>query len=151
MSMEDYEKAVMLINNSETSDFEGVKPESLVVKAEVALGVKFPPSYRRFLLELGCGDFNGVELYGIIGEDFTNSSVPDAIWLTLEERSTSNLKKKYVIVGSGGDGTYHAIDTSQPDNEGESPIVVLSLDGEELEVIARSFGAYLLNEISSVD
>jgi hypothetical protein len=53
MSMQNYEKARELIGEAGGGDFEGAKPESLVAKAEAALGIAFPPSYRRFLLELG--------------------------------------------------------------------------------------------------
>jgi hypothetical protein len=63
----------------------------LVLKAESALGLKFPPTYRKFLLEYGCGNIFGMEFYGVVDDNFINSSIPDAIWITLNERKTSNL------------------------------------------------------------
>jgi len=150
MSMQQYEKALELIKEDGGGDFEGAKPEALVAKAEAALGLKLPPSYRRFLLELGCGDINGLEVFGLINDNFEKSTVPNGIWLTLNERGSIALDPAYVIVGDGGDGTYYALDTRHPDAFGESPIVRLSVDGTKGEQVAKSFGEYLLNAVSAV-
>lgn len=143
MSMQDYENARRLINDSDDADFDGEKPEELVQKAETALGIKFPPTYRRFLLELGCGDIGGEEFYGIIDGNFESSSVPNGIWLTLEERRTGNLSTNFVLVYAGGDGTYCAIDTAQRLEGDENPVVRLALDRTPVEEVAPSFGAFL--------
>jgi hypothetical protein len=150
MSIQNYEKAKDLIDQSGGGDFEGAKPEALVSKAEAVLGLKFPPSYRRFLLELGCGDINGVEVFGLINDNFEKSTVPNGIWLTLNERGSINLDPAYVIVGEGGDGTYYALDSRQTDAFGENPVVRLSVDGAQSEQVAKSFGEYLLNAVSAV-
>lgn len=150
MSLQNYDRAKELIEDSGSGDFEGPKSESLVSKAEAALGVKFPPSYRRFLLEMGCGDFNGVEVYGLILDDFEMSTVPNGIWLTLSERTSMELDPAFVIVGDGGDGDYYALDMKKVDPSGESPIVRLSMDGKQIENVAESFGTYFLNLISPV-
>jgi hypothetical protein len=149
MSLQNYQSAKSLIEES-GGDFEGPKPEALVASAEQALGLKFPPSYRRFLLELGCGDLNGLEIYGVIDEKFEGSSVPDGIWLTLNERQSIGLNHACVLIGDGGDGTYYAIDTRSVDGNGESPVVRLSVDGTQAEPEASSFGAYLLAAVQSV-
>lgn len=143
MSMQDYENARQLIDDSGDADFDGEKTEELVQKAETALGIKFPPTYRRFLLELGCGDIGGAEFYGITGESFESSSVPNGIWLTLDERRTGNLPSNYVLVYADGDGSYCAIDTAQVHSDGESPVVRLSVDKTPVEEVAPSFGAFL--------
>jgi hypothetical protein len=149
MSMNNYEKARKLIAEAGGGDFEGAKPETLVAKAEIVLGVKFPPSYRRFLLELGCGDINGVEVFGLINDNFENSTVPNGIWLTLNERKSINLDPAYVIIGDGGDGTYYALDTRQAGATGENPVLRLSVDAKQSEKVADSFSSYLLNAITS--
>jgi len=148
MSMQNYEKAIELIDQAGGGDFEGAKSESLVSKAEAVLGIKFPPSYRRFLLEMGCGDISGVEVFGLINDNFEKSTVPNGIWLTLNERGWLN--PAYVIVGDGGDGTYFALDTRKSDVTGENPVVRLSVDGKQAEQVAESFGSYLLNSVSEV-
>jgi len=89
MSMEKYLSAVRLINNSGEGDFAGPKPDALIEKAEGALNLKFPPTYRRFLKEFGCGDVGGEEFYGIISDEFENSTIPNGIWLTLTERENN--------------------------------------------------------------
>ena len=50
------------------------------------LGLEFPPSYRRFVLDFGAGSFGASEVYGVIDSNFENSSVPDAVWCTLDVR-----------------------------------------------------------------
>jgi len=149
MSLQDYQSAKSLIEET-GGDFEGPKSETLVVSAEQALGLRFPPSYRSFLLELGCGDLNGLEIYGVINEKFEGSSVPNGIWLTLNERQSIGLNHAYILIGDGGDGTYYAIDTRSIDETGECPVVRLSVDGTHTEPVASSFGAYLLDAVQSV-
>lgn len=150
MSIERYEEARKLIKRMGEDDFTGPKPESLIAKAESALGLTFPPSYRSFLLEMGCGGVSGVEIFGIIDEDFHQSMVPDGIWLTMEERRSMGLDPHYVIVGEVGDGTYYALDTREVNADGENPVVVLSVDGKHGEKVADSFGAYLFNRLSEI-
>jgi hypothetical protein len=56
MSMKHYDQAVELIKQRGlASRFVGPKSEEAVAKAEAALGVRFPPTYRRFCLEYGAG------------------------------------------------------------------------------------------------
>ena len=150
MSIQKYLEARELIGSTGGGDFEGAKPESLVAKAETALGLTFPPSYRRFLLEMGCGDINGMEVFGLINDNFEKSSVPNGIWLTLNERRAIGLHPAYVIIGDGGDGAYYALDTRQVDNAGEVPVVRLSIDGRHSEKVADSFGKYLLEAVRAV-
>jgi len=83
-------------------DLDGEKPVSLIDSAEDTLGVKFPPSYREFLLLFGCGDIAGQEFYGVIKPDFAKSGIPDAVWLTIRERTDSKLPLQLVIVGAQG-------------------------------------------------
>jgi hypothetical protein len=149
MSLQDYQTAKSLIEEA-GGDFEGEKSEALIVAAEQALEVKFPPSYRQFLLEMGCGDVNGLEIYGVINDKFEGSSVPNGIWLTLNERRSAGLNHAYILIGEGGDGTYYAIDTCRSGESGENPVIRISLDGSESEPVADSFGAYLLGAVNEV-
>lgn len=150
MSMKDYLSAVDLVNNSGDGDFDGNKPESLIEKAEQTLNLKFPPTYRQFLKEFGCGDIGGEEFYGLIDEEFTNSSVPNGIWLTLNERKNIGLANEFVIIYSTGDGIYYALDISRPGNEGECPVVELTPDGQKIKDVAEDFGKFFYDTISGV-
>jgi hypothetical protein len=150
MSIEKYEQARQLIEDAGGGDFEGAKLESLVAKAEASLGLTFPPSYRRFLLEMGCGDINGLEVFGLINDNFENSTVPNGIWLTLNERRGIGLHPAYVLIGEGGDGTFYGLDTRQVGKSGEAAVVRLSVDGKQSEKVANSFGDNFLEAVQRV-
>ena len=150
MSIQKYKEAREIIELSGGGDFEGAKPESLVIKAERALNLTFPPSYRRFLLEMGCGNINGLEVFGLINDNFEKSTVPNGIWLTLNERRSIGLDPAYIIIGDGGDGTYHALDTRKVDSAGEAPVVLLSVDGRHSKQVDDNFGAYLLKVVTDI-
>lgn len=150
MSMQDLCEGLDLVNqHSEQADFEGAKGPNLIVAAEQALGVVFPPTYRRFLQELGCGDIAGEEFFGVIGDDFVESSVPNGIWLTLMERK-SGLPHSLVVVAATGDGAMFALNTSTRDAGGECPVVVWRAgqnSNENLERVAEDFGAFFRRRI----
>ncbi len=145
MSLDDYRLARQWVDSHpEEASFVGERPPELVEMAERALGVRFPPSYGTFLRELGAGHVAAREFYGLIDGNFETSSIPNGIWLSLQEREDSALPDHLVIVYEEGDGSYLAIDTSQPANSNEHPIVTwipgLSSPGDELETVARDFG-----------
>lgn len=147
MSIQDLEEAVELIEKI-GGDFEGEKYSGLVDKAEKALGLMFPPSYKKFISVLGSGDIEGLEFFGLVGGDFDKSALPDAIWITLEERK-SGLPNYLVLVYAAGNGSYCGIDTRQVDSNGESPIVSCGVGGN-MRVIASDYGEFLLSELKTV-
>lgn len=151
MSMNDLHKAIRLVKKKGSGDFEGSKPLTLVQSAEKRLGAKFPPTYREFLLRLGCGDIGGREFYGIINENFDNSSIPNAIWLTLDERKISNLDPKLILISDSLEG-YYALDTSHINESGECPVVdwIPNVPKTELEIVAPDFGKFFLDLIQEV-
>jgi len=146
MSEKDLEKVFELFEDLE-SDFSGSKSEELILKAEKALGKTLPKTYRQFLSKYGCGDIEGVEFYGIINDDFINSSVPDAVWLTLCERK-EGLPESLIIISATGNGYYYAIETSITDNQGENPVVLYGMD-RIIETVASDFGEFALKLIKS--
>ena len=150
MSIAKYEQARRVVEAVGGADFEGVKQETLVAMAERVLGLTFPPSYRRFLLEMGCGGINGLEVFGLISDNFEHSTVPNGIWLTLTERRRIGLHPAYVLIGEGGDGTFYALDTRQVGKGNEALVVRLSVDGKQSERVADSFGDYFLEAVRRV-
>lgn len=150
MSIHKYRHAYDLIERAGGGDFEGAKPESLLAKAEAALGLTFPPSYRSFLGELGCGDINGLEVFGLISDDFKNSTIPNGIWLTLDARRVISLNPAFVLISEGGDGSYYALDTRQVGESGEAPVVLLTVDGKHSQKVAESFGDYFYDAVRRV-
>ena len=146
MPLKDYLNAKKIIQTNDSGDFEGQKDQNLIQTAENALGLVFPPTYKSFLLDFGCGEINGHEIYGIISDKFENSSVPNGIWLTLDERKTSKLPSNLIIISQGYDG-YLAIDVSQKNTENENPIIewIPGNPNNSLTPIFNDFGVYFLD------
>lgn len=112
MSLVDYENAVTLIRlHSDQTYLVGKRSLELVMLAEKVLGLTFPNFYRQFLLDFGAGSIGGTEIYGVIDDDFFNSSVPDAIWYTLTLRRETKIPHDYVVIAEVGDGRIFVLDT----------------------------------------
>lgn len=145
--MADFQQVLRLIAaNPEEGFFVGPRDLALIALAEKALGGRFPPTYREFVAMLGAGDFGGFEVYGVIDGEFENSSVPNGVWLTLDERRLSGLPHSLVIVASTGDGSYYCVEMS---DERDTPVVVYQpaypADQQRLDEVAEDFGAFLLS------
>lgn len=147
MGMAELEQALALVRaHPDLADFVGPRAEQLVAAAESALNLAFPPTYRRFLLELGAGSIRGAEICGVIDDDFEHSSVPDAIWWTLTERSRFGLPPTLIVFCEVGDGVCGAVDTSRADLDGECPVVTW-IPGwpqpeDKREILAPDFGSF---------
>lgn len=147
MSIIDYELAKRIIAKEGGGEFIGPRSEGWIVEAERILNIDFPQTYRRFLLELGCGGFRGEEFYGIVDADLLRGPVPNGIWLTLDERRMSGLPSFMVIIQSGGDGGWRAIDISRNSSDYESPVVRLDVNCRPREDLAEDFGRFFLERI----
>lgn len=149
MSMEDLDRAIALIEaHPETASFEGPRPKMLVRAAERALGLKLPPTYRKFVIELGAGNMGSSEVYGLIDADFERSSVPDAIWATLRAREDDSLPLDLVVLNDE-DGELTCLQVRAGAEEG--PVLRLYAGEDEArrgaEQIAADFGQYLLTRV----
>lgn len=151
MSTADLEAGFAAVAGSNRAFFAGPRDDSLVAAAEDALGLRFPPSYRRFVRELGAGSVGSREFYGVTTNNFTDSSVPNAVWVTLDERSRFDLPGTLVIIGDTGTGEYYALDTAQRDSADESPVVTWSAaqsqENDVLEIVSLDFGAFFLRAV----
>jgi hypothetical protein len=138
MSAADLDAALQVFaENPERAFFAGRRPETLLTSAERALGGRLPPTYREFVERLGAGSFGSVEIYGIIAEPF-DGPIPDAVWVTLNERRGGLLPRDMIIVGDSGDGGYYCIRQGE-----DGPVFLLSANGAS-EVVASDFGTYLV-------
>lgn len=150
MSMSDLERFFELVEANEAdADFEGKQSSELIEKAEEVLGLRFPRTYRAFLERYGCGDIAGFEIYGILHENFNNSGIPDAVWLTLDERRSSNLPENLILVSDVGDGSYYAIDCGLRNNEGDCPVVVWTPSGTQTEQVYGDFGEFARSRLEN--
>lgn len=152
MSSKTYQKAKKIIKkNKDLADFEGKKSAELIAKAEAAVGLKFTGSYLDYLQTFGAGNFGSEEVFGIIDEDFEDSSVPDAIWYTLNLRKDINLPANFLAIYDTGSDEVFCLDFNDMDAEGEPKVVALdpayALSNQTLEVIADDFGNFLLDLI----
>ena len=153
MSMNDLQEAFRLIKkNKDKADFEEPKSEELIAAAEMKLGLKFPPTYRLFLKNYGCGDIAGIEIYGIVNNNLGLRGVPNGIWLTLDERETGELPLHFIIISDTGDGYWYCLDTSQTDTDGENPIVIwgLNMPEKNKQKVSNDFGEFLLEELQNI-
>jgi hypothetical protein len=145
-------EAINLIGeNASIAHFSGPKPEELVKGAEELLGLKFPPTYRAFLLHLGAGSIAGAEFYGIAKGGLMTPKVPNAIWLTMDERRSTQLPTSFVVVSDTGDGGYYVIDVSQKTPDGDSPVIewwpaLPNAEGNGKKV-ASDFGSFLFEQV----
>ena len=150
MSIESYRKAKnIILSNQEMADFIGGRTDDLIITAEEKLDLKFTGLYLDYLQTFGAGNFGAQEIYGVIKNDFGNSSVPDAIWYTLTERKDINLPENYLIIYDTGSDKIFCLDFKKT-NKKEEPKVVSFVPGIELEsqtyeIIANDFGDFLLN------
>ncbi|MFZ6029410.1 MAG: SMI1/KNR4 family protein [Chloroflexota bacterium] len=151
MSIQDYEKARFLINSHpEKADFVGPKSESFIRMAEDTLGVKFPPTYRKFLKDFGAGGFGGAEIYGLIKEDFENSGIPDVVWYTMLSRKKWKLPSDLIPVYDLGDGEDYCIEVNQSRGQNYEGRVIAYSPGyppeeQNRNLIAEDFGKLLLD------
>lgn len=154
MSLNNMKNAIEIINGKiDEADFDGPKDDALIKSAEKVLGLSFPTTYRYFLENLGCGDIAGHEFYGLIKSDFFNSSVPDVVWITMQERNNSNLPSNYIIISSTGDGDYVVLDCSQ--SGVEAPVELWSPGVHDNQLafkpLANDFGEFFYKQIQSIE
>lgn len=152
MSIENYNKAIKIINeNKEKCYFAGNRSEVLVSRAEKALGIKFSSQYRKFVLEYGAGSIGAEEIYGVVKDNFNNSSVPDGIWFTLTERKEINMPENLIVICDTGSDEFFCLDFKRINKDGEPPVVVFVPGVENrhqtYEIIAEDFGDYLLQVV----
>lgn len=152
MSMNDLLKAFDLIEqNKDKSEFAGTISEDLISRAEKALGMPFPPTYRLFLKKYGCGDLGGFEVFGIIDSDFESPGELNFIWLNHKRRKSENLPLNFIIIAKTGFGPSYVLDSSQKDRTGEYPVLlwVGGLPETPTEKVNEDFGEFLLEHIQN--
>ncbi len=123
--------------------FHGPTTESRIQDAENALQIKFPPSYRNFLLHIGAiHDIAGLPDPPPLGEM--------SYWLDVVELSNSMLTDLHGIrhdrhllylSNNGGDLCYY-LDSSRVDQDGEYPVVLLG-PGYDSEVFCKNFFEFI--------
>jgi hypothetical protein len=117
-----YQAAIIVVRDDPNNHVTGPQPEERIALAERELGLAFPPSYRTFLLELGSGIIQSQRVLGVYHSDFANSNALDVVGMTRMMRD-DGAQEGLVVFYYDGSEWYHAIDTRQRDDRGESPVV----------------------------
>ena len=86
----------------------GKRSECDIVTAETALGVRFPPEYRRFVSGYGCGNVGAYEIYGVI--DAERTGVPSCVDATLDARRAGTATENDIVVYALGNGDLGVLD-----------------------------------------
>lgn len=128
--------------------FAGGVGEEWIRKAEGALGLRFPPSFRRYLAQYGGGSIGGEVVNGLLGIPFEDACGPDIVYNTELDRKQSGLDPNLVVlVDNDGDEAFY-LDLSRVDQDGESPVVRAVIEEPAArQPYADSFAAFLLKRI----
>lgn len=156
MSLESYQKAIAIVEkNKSKCYFAGERSEAVIGLAEETLGLKFTGVYRDFLRNYGAGNFGAQEIYGVINDDFYNSSVPDGIWYTLTERNEIGLPNNLLVIYDTGGDELYCLDFNMLNNAKEPAVISIvpgvDLDKQKFEIIANDFGDFLLDMVTPMD
>jgi hypothetical protein len=120
----------------------------LFARPKKLLGVRFPPTYRAFLRNLGAGSVAFWEFYGIVSPDRSAPSVPNGIWVTKQAQRAFSLPESFVVVGDTGMGEFYVLPTAQGQVGGDCPVVVFEIGADvgerDLAVAAADFGSFVL-------
>ncbi|WP_168210453.1 SMI1/KNR4 family protein [Persicimonas caeni] len=149
MGTHETEEAARLIQrHSERADFRGGASDHEIARAEDRLGVKFPPSYRRFLEDLGAGQFGDQTFFGVIGPEV--DSMLDVVSRTLDQRTHGNLPTTHVVVAPYGSEAFFGFDCADRRYNEECPVAEFPRDygdTQEPNYFELDFGSFLLARI----
>ncbi|MCD0484577.1 SMI1/KNR4 family protein [Streptacidiphilus sp. ASG 303] len=141
--------AELLRNNLDRCTWTGALGPEDVARAEEQLGVAFPPSYRRFLAELGSCEAEGEEFLGVYRTGAMGDVLLGTVSETLHARSDPRFPQHLLVVQYDGMGGLVSIDVSLRDGRGESPVVVWdpgAADRGGPELLAEDFGSHALRQ-----
>jgi antitoxin YobK len=156
MAMQDFEEAVLLIQQYPDLISGSVQPQSAsrIDEAQTALGVQFPPTYRQFLATFGDLSFGAQEFHGLVGSAPIDAYQSYVVWITRTTVQEGFLPPGMVIVSEDGMGGYYVIDLRAVGTGEEGPVVYwhsgLSKPDDTLEVVAEDFGSFLRQEVEAV-
>lgn len=139
----------LLQSRSEECNWTGGLSDEDISVAERQLALFFPPSYRKFLQDLGSCEAAGTEFLGIYRTPAMGDSLLGSVHETLDARRDDRFPQELVVIQYDGMGGLVSLDTSRVDEQGEMPVVVWdpgSADRGGPEVLAADFGSYALRQ-----
>lgn len=146
------EKAFKIIENDPFDDayFVGPKSENLILEVEKVLNLKLPTDFIKFIKNYGAGSILGNEFYGVIDDNFYDSSIPNFVWLTLQSRKEYDFPENFAVVAESVEGNYIILDCSSYDEETNLVlewIPSLPIEIQEMNVVAKSYAQFLFETL----
>ena len=131
----------------------GPVSESRVQDAENILQVKFPPSYRKFLLHFGAVH----EVAGLPGplppgevrpwsDEVSHSSWNNVVEISRSMQTApygNECNRQFLYLMSDGGDAWYCLDSSQMDQDGEYPVVMFGPEHDPPVVVAKNFFEFL--------
>jgi hypothetical protein len=134
-------------------DGDGPAESKEIEAAEQALGVTFPPQYRKLVARHRSATIKGQEIVGIPNR-LSSEPCPNVVDLNIDERSDNGLPSTLLLFYARGDGDHYGFDLADIGPDGEPRIKAWPIGGvsvgEELEVISYDLGD-LIEEWSRID
>ncbi|ANN19211.1 hypothetical protein SD37_28735 [Amycolatopsis orientalis] len=145
MSVEASERLIELVrSNEDISNHSSPCGEAMISAAEGALGVKFPPSYRRLIEEFGTWDIAGEEFLGVYRTPACGTKLLGSVSVTLDMRRDHGMPPELIVVMFDGMGGAVVLDSSRPDGSGEYPVLVWAHVDQPPEKLGEDFGSFAL-------
>ncbi|MEF3119249.1 SMI1/KNR4 family protein [Streptomyces chrestomyceticus] len=146
-AIEAVEAAIRLVHENEAlAEYNGECSHEKISVAEDAMGLTFPPSYRRFIEEFGTCDFGSASFLGVY-------EVEGKLWGSHGEtlkRRAEGLPDHVIELEEDGTGGILVLDASQPDTDGEYPVRIWEQWRTEMEFLSPNFGAYVLETFQDI-
>jgi hypothetical protein len=143
------ELAELIRNNPGEANYTGGLSDDDVARAEAELSAAFPPSYREFLRELGSCEADGVELLGVYRTPARGDQLLGTVSETLDARADDRFPRGLLVIEYDGMGGIISLDSTQPDEDGEYPVVAWDPGAAARggpERLAADFGSYALRK-----
>lgn len=147
-AMEAVDELIALVgrNSDIANHADGLSADDLAL-AELLLGLRFPPSYRRLVAEFGTWDIAGEEFLGVYRTSAMGDRLLGSVHETLDARAMCGLPGSMLVTMFDGMGGLIVLDTTVVDARGESPVLVCTPRRNarvDIEELAADFGTYAL-------
>ena len=147
--MDRYDEIKLLIEDessiAEFADFGDGTTDEWIEKAEAALELTLPPSYKWWLRNYRGGEIGGEEIYSIYGQDFDSVVGGDIVYMHRTNLNASLFEpNQLVICDSDIDGAFY-FDTSAASEDGEYQVYSAATES----VYAQDFLDFLRKRINA--
>lgn len=115
--------------------------QEMIEQYEQALNLRFPHSFRQYLLQYGNLYFYHCQIFGITSN--INDQLPNVIFAQRIYQKIGLIKDKMIPLSTSADGSLYAIDTAITDKTGENPVIKINEDGKA-KIAFDNFSEFLI-------